>query len=177
MDVNNLVEVVLKESRKDEVTYKTSALESLGDILLALKIDKFDEVYHIVQDILAKDSTRVDKDDDDDMSGDEISKRREANIKLREVIYDTLGKSWPDNSKSTQEKYRDLFVEHCNSCLPTTTRGIQVCVMTALNCFVDKLLLLQENDLSSTDKQELEKITDKILIILQYSLSNYYNIF
>lgn len=165
------MDVVLRESRKEEIVYKTSALESLGDILSSLKIDKFDEVYHIVQDILSKDCTHVDKDDDDDMTGDEVTKRRESNIKLRQVIYETLGKSWPENSKQTQAKYRDLFVEHCNICLPATTRGIQVSIVTALNCFIDKLLLLQERDLNVNDKIELSNIIDKIITAIQFSLS------
>lgn len=163
--------MVLRESRKEELSYKISSLESLGDILSSLNVDKFDEVYHIVQDILSKDCSHIDKDDDDDMSGEELTKHRELNIKLRQVIYETLGKAWPENSKETQEKYRELFVEHCNQCLPATTRGIQVSIMSALNCFVDKLLLLQQVNLNTNDKVVLDTLIAKLLIILEYSLS------
>lgn len=171
IDINDIIEVVLKESRKEEINYKISCLESLGEILSSLKVDKFDQVYNIVQDILSKDCAHVDKDDDEDMTGEEMSKRRESNIKLRQIIYETLGKAWPENSMETQAKYRELFVEHCNVCLPTTTRAIQVSIMCALNCFVDKLFLLQDTNLNGEDKIALENIIAKILIILQYSLS------
>lgn len=175
LDIDNIVDVVLKESKKEEISYKIASLESLGDILSSLKVDKFDEVYHIVQDILSKDCSHVDKDEDDDMTGEEVTKRRELNIKLRQVIYETLGKTWPENSKETQEKYRELFVEHCNICLPATTRGIQISIMSALNCFVDKLLLLQEVNLNANDKVVLAKLIAKLLIILEYSLSKSIN--
>lgn len=167
--------MVLRESKKEEIIYKTNSLESLGNILASLKIDKFDEVYHIVQDILAKDCTQMDKpdDDDDDMTSDEVAKRRESNLKLRQVIYETLGKAWPEDSKETQAKYRILFVEHCNLCLPVTTRAIQVSIMSALNSFVDKLILLQENDLDDVDKGQLNLILDKIIATLEFSLSKW----
>lgn len=163
------MEAVLKESRKEEILYKTSSLESLGNILSALEVDKFDEIYVIVQDILSKDTAHVDK--DEDMTSEDISSKRESNIKLRETVYEALGKSWPANYKTTQEKYRELFVDHCKTSLPTTTRGIQVAIVTALYNFIDKLIILKENDLDEEDKNSLIKIVDNLIITLEYSLS------
>lgn len=173
LDVNVIMEAVLKESRKEEILYKTSSLESLGNILSSLEIDKFDEIYVIVQDILSKDTGHVDR-DDEDMTSEDISSKREANIKLRETVYEALGKSWPSNCKTTQEKYRELFVDHCKICLPTTTRGIQVAIVTALCSFIDKLIILKEDDLDEKDKDSLTKIVDNLIITLEYSLGKYF---
>lgn len=158
---------MIKESRKEEILYRIKAVESLGIVLSSLEIDRFDDVHDIMQNVLSKQS---EKEDNGDTSTEEISKGRENNIKLKEVLYDTLGKSWPENSKETQEKYREMFVEHCVSCLPNETRPVQVCVVSALCCYVDKLLLLKEEELSASEEEALDKIIGKVLEVLRYTL-------
>ncbi|RZC32274.1 proteasome-associated protein ECM29 -like [Asbolus verrucosus] len=165
--VDLIIEAVIKESRKEEINYKISALESLGDILSALQIDKFDEVYVIIQSILTDDNSG--KEEDEDISSDEIAKKREKIIKLKETAYETLGKTWPENSKVTQEKYGEMFVEHCVKCLPRITRSVQVSVVSALYNYVDKLILLNE-ELDGNDKKTLAKIVDNIVIAIKYAL-------
>ncbi|KAK5644780.1 hypothetical protein RI129_006080 [Pyrocoelia pectoralis] len=167
VDLNNIIDIVLRECRKEKIVYKTKALKSLGDILSSLQVDKFDEVHNIAQSILTEDGNR---DTDEDLSLEEISENRENLIKIKEVIYETLGKSWPENSKDTQEKYRELFVEHCKVCLPNCTRSIQVYVISALRDFVDKLILLKEDRLSSKDDESLSKIVDSVVEISVYAL-------
>lgn len=167
VDLNAIIEAVLRESRKEEMLYKISAIESLGTILSSLDIDKFDEVHDIVQSVLTKLS---DKEEKEDASSEEIAKKRENVIKLKETIYETLGKAWPEHSKNTQEKYREMFVEHCVDCLPNITRPVQVSVVGALSCFVDKLELLREDDLTQKEEECLNKIVDKIIEALKYSL-------
>lgn len=162
-----ITEAIIKESRKDEIGYKIKALESLGDILSALEVDKFDEVYAIIQSILIDENSV--KEEDEDISSDEISKKRENSIKLKETAYETLGKTWPAKSKITQDKYGEMFVEHCVKCLPCITRSVQVSVVSALYNYVDKLILLNE-DLSSGDKKKLGKIVDNIVIAIRYAL-------
>lgn len=167
IDVSAIVDCVLKESRKEEILYRISAIESLGTILSSLEIDKFEEVHNIMQSAL----TTKDKEENEDISSEEIAKNRGNVLKLKEVLYETLGKAWPENSKETQEKYREMFVDHCVSCLPNVTRSVQVCMMSALCSYVDKLLLLKEDNLSKSDVESLDKIVDKILQALRYSLS------
>ena len=166
MNVDLIIEAVIKESRKDEIGYKIDALESLGNILAALEVDKFDEVYGIIQSILVDKSS---KEEDEDASSEEIAKKREKNIKLKETAYETLGKTWPERSKTTQDKYGEMFVEHCVECLPRITRSVQVSVVSALYNYVDKLILLND-DLDDSDKKTLGKIVDNIVIAIRYSL-------
>jgi len=52
--VNTIVDAMLKECRKEQLAYKQHALSALGDTLSSLDIDRFDEVYSIVEDTLAK---------------------------------------------------------------------------------------------------------------------------
>lgn len=150
------------------MVYKISALQALGEIVSSLEIDKFKEMYDIIQIII---TDKTSKEDTEDISTEEISKNRENHIKLKEIAYETLGKAWPSNSKTTQEKYRELFVEHTVQCLPTVTRSIQVSVVSALYAFVDKLTLLNEDNLTDDEEKSLEKIVDNILKAVKYSLS------
>lgn len=169
INTDAIVEALLKESRKEELVYKNSALQALADVISSLEVDRFDEVYEIVQGVIGGKGT---KDEDEDISSEEVSKQRENIIKINETAYETLGKTWPVNSKITQEKYREMFVEHSVKCLPTITRSVQVSVMSALYNFVDKLILLNETDLNQQDKESLSRIVDNIIKAIEYSLGN-----
>lgn len=168
VNVPLLVESVLKESRKEEVLYKNDALECLGDIVSALEIDKFDEVYKIVQNIIFN---QKQKQQDEDEEGENKTRERENLIKLKQTAYELLGKTWPSNSKETQERYRELFVEHCLNYLPNITRTIQVCVVNALYNFIDKLIILNTKDLNEVEVQSLARILHSIFQAVQYSMS------
>ena len=52
--VNDILDAMLKECRKDDPSYKKEALEACGDVLLALDVDRFVQVYSIVEEILSK---------------------------------------------------------------------------------------------------------------------------
>lgn len=108
--------------------------------------------------------------DDEEMSAEETGKKRESLILLRETIYETLGKAWPTDVV-TQEKYGELFVEHCVSCLPTTTRSVQVSVLGALYLYVDKLAVLNLNSVSPKYIEIFPKILNNIYEALTYSLN------
>ncbi|KAG5880535.1 hypothetical protein JTB14_026768 [Gonioctena quinquepunctata] len=168
INISSIVEAVLKESRKDEIVYKNSALQALGEIVSSLDVDKFEEIYDIIQGILVDQKTN--KEEDEGISGEEISRKRENNIKLKETAYETLGKAWPQNSKATQEKYREMFVEHSVEHLPLVTRSVQVSILSALYSFVDKLMLLKEENITDSEKESLEKIVKDVMVALRYTL-------
>lgn len=54
VDISIIVDTVMKECKKENVVYRRHALEALGDILSSLNLDKFEELYNIVQVILTK---------------------------------------------------------------------------------------------------------------------------
>lgn len=169
IDIDQIIGCVLKESRKDEIVYKTSALQSLGDILSALDVDKFEQVYEVIEPILTNKSS---KEDDDNTSSEEIAKKRQHLLQIHETAYETLGKSWPRN-RQTQQKYRLMFVEHCVNFLPIITRSVQVSLVGALYNYVDKLMLLdnEEEKLNADDEVALGVIVDKSLEVVKYALT------
>ncbi|XP_060528524.1 proteasome adapter and scaffold protein ECM29 [Cylas formicarius] len=166
---SEIVDAILKESKKDEILYKKSALECLGEVLTSFEMDAFERVYHIIQPVLS----RVDvKPEEDDPGAEETSKYRENFIRLKETSYETLGKAWPANGTDTQEKYGGMFADHIRDTLPCVTRTVQVSMMSALYGFVDKLILLKKDGgLTSGETKRLADIEDAILEAVKYSLS------
>lgn len=77
------------------------------------------------------------------------------------------------------DKYCIEFVTHCQIVLPNSTRTVQVIILTTLNLFVDRLVLLQTNQVEvlSKDKKVLDEICDNLNKILSYCISKYiYNL-
>lgn len=73
------------------------------------------------------------------------------------------------------DKYCIEFVTHCQKILPNSTRSVQVAILTTLNLFVDKLVLLKMSkvETSATDKKLLGEICDSLNKILSYCISKY----
>lgn len=163
------MDAVLKESRKDELIYKNHALKALGEIVSALEVDRFEDVYNIIKDVLNDELSN--KEENEDVSKEDLSKNRENKMRLKETAYETLGQAWPQNGKSTQEKYRETFVEQTVECLPNVTRSVQVSVLSALYAYVDKLTLLTDENLTDVEKASLAKIVDNILKAVRYAMS------
>ena len=182
-----MIEAVLKECRKEEAVYRTKVVKSLGDMLEKMdEENRFEEVYNMLQDILDKQSiTSKDDDDAGSSSGSHQAVNEEKNknkvilIKLKEVVCETLGKSWPTvkakNSIETQQKYQLMLIVKLTECLKVNTRQIQVALMVALARYLEKLHLLQENDVENKEKKHkgneqetdtLHKICDYVMISL-----------
>jgi hypothetical protein len=49
-----LLKALMREARKEDPQYRCHSLVALGEVLLALKLDKFEEVYALVTPILRK---------------------------------------------------------------------------------------------------------------------------
>lgn len=135
------VDAVMKECRKEEPVYRTYSLKALGSILDALKIDRFEEVYNMVWNILENSSATSDE-DASTISAEERNKALQVNIALKESVCETLGKAWPVNSLETQQKYQVLFAQKCVECLSRNTRPVQVSLLAALGRFVERLKIL-----------------------------------
>ncbi|XP_043507485.1 proteasome adapter and scaffold protein ECM29 [Frieseomelitta varia] len=163
----DLIQILHRESKKEALEYRRQALRAFGTILHELDIDKFKEVYEIVQEILSMLSK---KDEDESLASEERIKRDEI-IKLYETIYEILGKAWP-SSKDTQDKYCIEFITHYDMMFPIQPTTIQISMLSALNLFVDKLALLTINisELSVEERGTLNLICDTFNKILKHSI-------
>ncbi|XP_012280899.1 proteasome-associated protein ECM29 homolog isoform X2 [Orussus abietinus] len=167
--LETIVESLHKESKKEAIEYRRYALKAFSDVLHELQIDRFSQVHDIAQEVLLK--VTIKEDDDEEKSLTERTKKKEDILKLQETLYEALGKAWPSN-KETQDKYCLQFVTHCYEVLPKSTRTLQVAILTMLNLFVDKLVLLQidATQTSPKDKETLKSICDVLEKILRHSM-------
>ncbi|XP_043596940.1 proteasome adapter and scaffold protein ECM29 isoform X1 [Bombus pyrosoma] len=163
----DIVQILHRESKKEALDYRRHALRAFGTVLHELNIDKFKEVYEIVQEIL---STLSRKDGDESLLSEERIKRDEI-IKLYETVYEILGKAWP-SYKDTQDKYCIEFITHYGKMFPVQSTTIQISMLSALNLFVDKLALLKINisELSIEEREKLNLICDTFNKILKHSI-------
>ncbi|KYM93818.1 Proteasome-associated protein ECM29 like protein [Cyphomyrmex costatus] len=168
--LDTIVVTLYRESKKENAEYRRHALQAFAMVLHELDVDRFTEMYEIVQEILIKVSDK--NNDDEEDTAEENRKKKENNIKLQETIYEVLGKAWP-STKETQDKYCIEFVTHCQKVLPNSTRSVQVTILTALNLFVDRLVLLKmsKTEMSLKDKKLLDQIGDSLNKILSYCIN------
>ncbi|XP_058794814.1 proteasome adapter and scaffold protein ECM29 isoform X2 [Phymastichus coffea] len=164
-----IIETLYRESKKDNLEYRRYALEAFTNVLHELDEDRFTQVYDIAQEVLPKLTKK--SEDDDDESAEENKKKREDKIKLQETIYEGLGKAWPTR-KDTQDQYCLQLVMHCFETLPISTRPVQVAILTTLNRYVDKLVLLRIDfsQTSEKEKEMLDSICSTLLKILRYAI-------
>ncbi|KAL0121628.1 hypothetical protein PUN28_006856 [Cardiocondyla obscurior] len=168
--LDTIVVTLHRESKKENAEYRRHALQAFATVLHELDIDRFTEIYEIVQEILIKVSDKNNDDEEDTV--EENRKKKENNIKLQETVYEVLGKAWP-STKETQDKYCIEFVTHCQKVLPNSTRSVQVSILTALNLFVDRLVLLKisKAEMPPKDKSLLDQINDSLNKILSYCIN------
>jgi proteasome component ECM29 len=178
--VNRIVAAILRECRKEEPVYKTKVLKSLGEILEKMEQEnRFEDVYNMVFAVLDKQSI-TDQDSAGTSSGQVANEDRNKDkvvlINLKEVVCETLGKSWPavkaNDSWETQQKYQLMLIEKLTSCFRVNTRPIQVALLIALQKYLEKLHLLnhieetesKEKKAKSDDTETLHKIVEYVLI-------------
>ncbi|XP_039748644.1 proteasome-associated protein ECM29 homolog [Pararge aegeria] len=172
------VDALVAESRKQEPVYKKHALTALARAFPAASCDRFHQLYEIVKQILSKDELAMDKDSDEE-DNDGVRQRREQLTALKEAAYDLLGKAWPKDPH-TQEKYQDLFFEHCSKAYPTSSRSTQLAILASIASVLERLAILSnsgepmETDnvaLSNGDKA-ISGVTNQVAAIIEYTLKN-----
>ncbi|XP_076874647.1 proteasome adapter and scaffold protein ECM29 [Brachyhypopomus gauderio] len=143
--VSQVLDLVLKECRKDNLVYKMAALRSAADILEATHEDRFEDMADILFPLIRKyEPTSVaspKRDDDDD---DEDTKDRQLRAEALLCAFETLGKSWPSNPQ-TQSRYQAEVCGLMCDRLKLSTWRVQLCVLQCMKAFYQRLLLLEKD--------------------------------
>ncbi|XP_026485739.2 proteasome-associated protein ECM29 homolog [Vanessa tameamea] len=172
------VEALVAESRKRSAAHRRHALGALARTLPHAPPHSFHQLYELVKLILSKDEHSLDKESDEE-DNEGLKKRREELTALKEAAYDLLGKAWPKDPH-TQEKYQDLFFEHCSNSYPTSTRSTQLAMLASIGSVVERLAVLSaagepmETDnmsLANRDKA-ISSVTAHVANIIEYTLKN-----
>ncbi|CAH4007387.1 unnamed protein product [Pieris brassicae] len=166
------VNALLVESRKQDMAYKKHAISALGSALAATHCDVFNQVYDIVKVILSKDENSMEKDSDEE-DNESSRKRREQLTALKEAAYELLGKAWPKNS-DTQEKYQDLFFEHCSKSYPSSSRSTQLAILSGVAQVLERLVVLKVDAMDTDGDRDkaIHSVTTHVAVIVEYTLKN-----
>ncbi|XP_068630379.1 proteasome-associated protein ECM29 homolog [Battus philenor] len=172
------VSALLTECRKQEMVYKKHAISALGRALAAVNCDAFNQVYDIVKVILSKDELSVGKDSDEE-DNEGMRQRREQLTALKEAAYELLGNAWPKDPE-TQDKYQELFFEHCAQSYATSTRSTQLAILTSIARVLERLSVLRDtgepmetDNVATTGRdQAIANVTAHVARIIDYTLKN-----
>lgn len=165
--VEDIVQAVLKECRKESLKYKTTALKCAADVLNATKEDRFQDMAEILFPIIKKNSfengARSSKDEED-----ENEKAKELQLECLLCAFDSLGKAWPRNLE-TQCCYRLEMCKLMCERLKRSTWKVQVGVLQSMNAFFKGLMLLEKEH---SDTGALTEIMLEASPALAHSLEN-----
>uniref|UniRef100_I3JQE4 Ecm29 proteasome adaptor and scaffold n=3 Tax=Oreochromis niloticus TaxID=8128 RepID=I3JQE4_ORENI len=171
--ISEVLEVVLKECRKESLVYKIAALRCAGDVLHSSQEDRFADMAEILFPLIKKRSPEsgagsprsLEDDDDDD---DKDVKEKELQTEAIICAFETLGKSWP-RKPETQTRFQ---AEVCNlMCekLKLSTWKVQLAVLQSMKAYFQGLLLLEKGN---EDLNSLSEILTETCAALTYPLEN-----
>lgn len=171
------INALLVESRKQEMVYKRHAITALGQAIAATHCDRFQQLYDIVKVILSKDELSMGKESDEE-DNEGARQRREQLTALKEAAYELLGKAWP-KEPDTQEKYQDVFFEHCSKSYPTSSRSTQLAILASVARVLERLTVLSNVEPMETDNmpasnrdKAISSVTGHVVLIIEYTLQN-----
>lgn len=155
--ISEVLDVVLKECRKESLVYKMAALRCAGDVLHSSQEDCFSVIAEILLPLIKKScpesrsaSKRSMEDDDDDTD----RKAKELQTEALLCAFETLGKAWPKNPQ-TQACFQ---VEVCNvmcAHLKLSTWKVQLAVLNCMKAYFQGLLLLEKGNQNVNDMSQI----------------------
>ncbi|XP_063311357.1 proteasome adapter and scaffold protein ECM29 [Pelobates fuscus] len=166
--VDDIVQAVLKECRKENIRYKINALKCASDVLESTKVDHFQDMAEIIFPLIKKTSmetvgARSPKDDED-----ENEKTKELQTECLLCAFSTLGKTWPRNLE-TQRRYRMEVCKMMVERLKLSTWKVQHGVLQSMNAYFQGLLLFEKEH---TDTDALTEILTETCPAIAHSLEN-----
>ncbi|XP_043916968.1 proteasome adapter and scaffold protein ECM29 [Protopterus annectens] len=168
--ITDIVQAILKECRKENLTYKMAALRCAADVLMETKEDRFQEMADILIPLIKKYSpekaeAHSPRDDDDE---DEEEKEKEVTMNCLLCAFETLGKCWPKNTE-TQRVYRMEVCHLMCERLKLSTWKVQLGVLKCMNAYFEGLLLFEKEH---TDLKALRDILTEASSALTHPLEN-----
>ncbi|KAL7841457.1 hypothetical protein SRHO_G00251480 [Serrasalmus rhombeus] len=152
--VRQVLDLVLKECKKESLVYKMAALRCAADILEATEEDRFQEMADILFPLIRKNqpsSAGSPKHDDDD---DEEAKERELRMEVLICAFETLGKAWPKTAQMQSRYQAEVCGLMCDR-LKLSTWRVQLGVLQCMKAFYQRLLLLEQDQKNSGELTEL----------------------
>ncbi|KAG5845075.1 hypothetical protein ANANG_G00135010 [Anguilla anguilla] len=153
--IPEVIELVLKECRKEILGYKMAALRCAADVLESTREDRFQELVDILIPLIKKyspTSALSQKSQEDEDEPEEKEKELQTEALL--CAFETLGKAWP-KSPSTQGQYQVELCQLMCERLKLSTWRVQLGVLKAMKMYFQGLLLLEKDHQDSTALLEI----------------------
>uniref|UniRef100_A0A4W3HWV2 Ecm29 proteasome adaptor and scaffold n=1 Tax=Callorhinchus milii TaxID=7868 RepID=A0A4W3HWV2_CALMI len=154
--IDTVIQVILKECRKENLQYKIVALKSVANILQATKEDHFQEMADILFPVIKKSSPAAGTPMEE--SEDEDHKEKELQMEYLLCAFETLGKAWPA-TPTIQAQYRLELCHLMCERLKLSTWRVQLGVLQAMNAYFQGLLLLNKENKETSELTEILKDT------------------
>ncbi|XP_068607533.1 proteasome adapter and scaffold protein ECM29 [Brachionichthys hirsutus] len=168
--VCEVLEVVLKECRKESLVYKVAALRCAGDALRSSQEDRFSDLAEILFPLIKKScressgpSPRAPEDEDE-----RDAKEKEQQTEALLCAFETLGKAWPRNPQTQTCFQAEVCSLMCEK-LKLSTWKVQLAVLQSMKAYFQGLLLLEKG---SEDFNALSQILTETCAALAYPLEN-----
>ncbi|XP_020646752.3 proteasome adapter and scaffold protein ECM29 isoform X2 [Pogona vitticeps] len=167
--IDDILQALLKECRKENLRYKIVAVRCTADVLKTTQENRFQELTGIIFPIIKKNSPEYmgasspQKDDDDD---DENEKELQMESLL--CAFESLGKAWPRNPETQCCYQQELCTLMCER-LKLSTWKVQLGVLQAMKTYFQGLLLLETK---YSDPEILSRILSETCSSITHSLEN-----
>ncbi|XP_061108083.1 proteasome adapter and scaffold protein ECM29 isoform X2 [Conger conger] len=170
--IPEVIELVLKECRKEVLGYKMAALRCAADVLEATREDRFQDMAEILIPLIKKyspTSALSPKSREEENEEDEPG-QKEKELKMEALLcaFETLGKAWP-RSLSTQERYQVELSQLMCDRLKLSTWRVQLGVLKSMKMYFQGLLLLEKDH---EDSAALLEILSETCTAITFPLEN-----
>ncbi|XP_039184910.1 proteasome adapter and scaffold protein ECM29 isoform X2 [Crotalus tigris] len=167
--VDDVVQAMLKECRKENLRYKIVALRCTADVLKATQENRFQELTDINFPVIKKNYPgNVGTNSSQDYDEDENENEKELQVEALLCAFESLGKAWPKNSE-TQCCYRQELCRLMCERLRLGTWKVQLGVLQAMKAFFQGLLLFEAEH---SDPEALGRILLETCSSITHSLEN-----
>ncbi|KAJ7335387.1 hypothetical protein JRQ81_013328 [Phrynocephalus forsythii] len=167
--IDDILQALLKECRKENLRYKIVALRCTADVLKTTQENRFQELTDIVFPLIKKNSpenmgaSSPQKDDDD-----ENENEKELQMESLLCAFESLGKAWPRNPETQCCYQQELCTLMCER-LKLSTWKVQLGVLQAMKAYFQGLLLLEAG---YSDPEALSRILSETCSSITHSLGN-----
>ncbi|CAI9736898.1 adapter and scaffold ECM29-like [Octopus vulgaris] len=155
-DINQVLDVVLRECKKENKEYRIKGLHTAGSILELYKVDRFEVLWLLLQPSL--NTSESDSNEDEDNSVTSLG----IKLEYQQAVFECLGKVWPENAQ-TQTTYQELFCEQLCQSLMRGVWKIQISIMKSIQKYLDRLLIWKDQNAVSNNVAMVSKIINQIL--------------
>lgn len=165
--IDEVLEAMLKECRKENLRYKIVALRCTAEVLKTMKENRFQQLTDIIFPIIQKNclenmGAKSPQDDDEDENAKELQ------LESLLCAFESLGKAWPRNPETQRCYQLELCKLMCER-LKLSTWKVQLGVLQAMKAYFQGLLLLEAE---YSDHEALTSILLETCSSITHSLEN-----